>query len=423
MANVDRVAWIRITRLPLRRSRGLGRWRATVAVVTAALMASALTPAFIQPPSARAFGTIRGLGQRAEHEIVTRIALGCPAGTPSNGDCFEPESLHQLAGQEGTFGAVGAPDSDDQILDPRAHCDDADFLDSPGYPQSRAEATRVLQECVDHLREEFAEAVVEADDLLDTEDGKLIIEAHEVVISPNCVFTGGVPGRAKCNVFEGLGRALHGAQDFYSHSNWADEANAGQPIGINNPPGLNLPAPSPVLDLRGRGPVPVPQALSTGFFKSPIPGQDVCPGEDGRITHACLNKDKAQIDPGAGVTVNGVSVPGLGNVSDPQTDRGKVGANALKAIAGAVVESRRIWADFRVALGAKYGNERAGLIILALTKDEPPVGDGLVPNIQGIPEIPQIPEAPQIPGLTGPAGAPPIPSIPVIPNIPGLPRP
>ena len=422
----------------------LGR-RLAVFLMTVATIASTIAPSLLLPPErAEAFGTIRGLGQRAEHELVTRIALACPAGTPSNGDCFEPESLDQLAGKEGTFGAVGAPDSDDQIFDPAAHCDDADFLDSPGYPQSRAEATRALQACVDHLRAEFAEGVDDADDLLDDEDGTLIIEAHEVIISPDCVFTGGVPGRAKCNVLQGFGRALHGIQDFYAHSNWADEADASRPIGIDNPPGLNLPAPSPVLDLRGRGPISVPQALSSGFFKGGLPGQDVCPGVDGRITHACLNKDKMQIEPGGGVTVNGAAVPGLGNVSDPQTDRGKVGQNALKAVAGAVVETRRQWADFRVALGAKYGPERAGLIIAALTQDRPQTGDGLIPNIPGIPDVPVIPDIPGIPSLTGPQGAPGVPGVPAnpgapanpnappppsipgipnIPNLPGLPRP
>ena len=49
---------------------------------------------------------------------------------------------------------------------------------------------------------------------------------------------------------EGLGRALHGAQDFYAHSNWADQADPTRPIGDTNPPGLNQPGPSAVLDLR-----------------------------------------------------------------------------------------------------------------------------------------------------------------------------
>ena len=58
--------------------------------------------------------------------------------------------------------------------------------------------------------------------------------------------------------FEGLGRVLHGAQDFYAHSNWADTPDPTRPVGVDNPPGLNLPGPSPVLDLHG----------------SPLPGED-----------------------------------------------------------------------------------------------------------------------------------------------------
>ena len=140
-----------------RRSR-----RATAGV--ALLLASVLlVPMLIPSPSAAAFGTIRSLGQRAEHETLTRIALGCPAGAPTNGDCFEPDSLNQLAGQDGTFGAVGAPDSDDQVFDSKAHCDDADFLNVQGYPQSRSDAARALQECIDHLRDEFRDGIDEAE--------------------------------------------------------------------------------------------------------------------------------------------------------------------------------------------------------------------------------------------------------------------
>src|SRR5688572_22242725 len=76
---------------------------------------------------ARGFGTISlpGSGQNAEHERITRAALACPGGAPSDGTCFEPASLGELAGRPGTFGGVGAPDRD-EITNPDAHCDDAD---------------------------------------------------------------------------------------------------------------------------------------------------------------------------------------------------------------------------------------------------------------------------------------------------------
>ena len=58
------------------------------------------------PSAAAAFGTIQGGGQNREHERITRAAVACPAGTGSDGDCFEPRSVDQLAGQGKKFGAV-----------------------------------------------------------------------------------------------------------------------------------------------------------------------------------------------------------------------------------------------------------------------------------------------------------------------------
>lgn len=50
------------------------------------------------------FGTIVGQGQNAEHEKITRNAMACPPGAKSDGSCFEPKSLDNLAGGPGTFG-------------------------------------------------------------------------------------------------------------------------------------------------------------------------------------------------------------------------------------------------------------------------------------------------------------------------------
>src|SRR3954463_6990530 len=107
-------------------------------------------PPLVRPPAGHAFGTINGLGQRSEHERITRAALACPPGVKSDGSCFEPRSLDQVAGHTGTLGAVGAPDVN-EFFTPTAHCDDADFLDVAGYPQSRAAATAQLLACVAHL--------------------------------------------------------------------------------------------------------------------------------------------------------------------------------------------------------------------------------------------------------------------------------
>src|SRR4051794_4501840 len=78
-------------------------------------------------PSAGAFGTIDSGGQHREHERLTRAALAGAGDAGSPEDCFEPASIDFLAGHDREFGGVGAPDSD-EIFDPAAHCDNADFL-------------------------------------------------------------------------------------------------------------------------------------------------------------------------------------------------------------------------------------------------------------------------------------------------------
>src|SRR5690606_26333351 len=114
-----------------------------------------------------------------EHEMITRLAFQCPNNEKSDGICFEPRSLDQLAGYHvnvmgialtgsGTNGAVGAPDTFDPFPEgPEAHCDDADYLDIPGYRQSQTEVNAKLQSCVDHLRYSFCHAITTANRLLD----------------------------------------------------------------------------------------------------------------------------------------------------------------------------------------------------------------------------------------------------------------
>jgi hypothetical protein len=324
----------------------------------AALVAS--TCIVLVPSSAAAFGTIEGGGQHREHERITRAAVACPAGTDSNDDCFEARSVDQLAGHGKGFGAVGSPDLT-EVSNPAAHCDDADFL-AGDYPQTRDAATAALLECVNHLRGRFGEAIERAGDLLD--DGGEIVEA-EVALGTDCLLDA-TEQRAKCTSLEAFGRALHGAQDFYSHSNWADAADPARPIGADNPPGLNLPAPSPVLDLRGDGAPAVPAELTTGCFvlRDSVPGVGAC---ERRITHAGLNKDTGLVDPGTGAT------------TDPTTPRGEVGGNFALAVTGATVETRRQWQDLRAALDARYGEVKASRMACALTRDDP-VSDCQGPN-------------------------------------------
>ena len=319
---------------------------ALLAVILAAWILSA-------PGSAAAFGTILGGGQNREHERITRAALACPSGTSSNGACFEARSLDRLAGHDREFGGVGAPDSD-ELRTFSAHCDDADFL-QVGYPRTREQATGALLECVDHLRVRFREAVDGAPNLLDAE-GR--IDPREVNLEPECRFFDVAERRAKCASLEGIGRLLHGVQDFYSHSNWADEADPSRPVGPENPPGLDRPGPSPMLDLRGDTTPTVPDDLTTGCFvlRDEVVGVAECAG---RVTHAGLNKDRGLIDPVTGLT------------TEPTTPRGMVKENFAKAVTGAIEETRRQWRDVQSELIERYGEERAAAMICSLTRDDP----------------------------------------------------
>jgi hypothetical protein len=339
--------------------RRVDRRRVLAALFVAPVVVALL---LIAPAPVHAFGTINGLGQRAEHERITRAALACAPGVKSTGDCFEPRSIDQLAGHSGTFGGVGAPDLD-EFSTPAAHCDDADFLNVPGYPQSRAAATAALMACIAHLRTDFQNGIAGADGLFDS-DGELV--GSEVDLTSDCTFAGGFAGRKKCNAIEGFGRALHGAQDFYSHSNWADESDPTRAIGVNNPPGLNLPGPSPILDLAGTGTPAVPVDLTTGYYAGVVADlatfcTGLLSGLNTRITHACLNKDEALIDPTSGTA------------TDAKSTRGRVLSNEQKAVSGAIAETRRQWADFRAALISRYGADIGHRMALAITQDVPKV--------------------------------------------------
>ncbi|SHK94535.1 CinY protein [Streptomyces yunnanensis] len=324
--------------------RRLPAFLATAAVTPALLLATA------RP--ADAFGTVNAFGQHAEHERITRAALACAPGVPSDGSCFEPRSLGQLAGHNWTFGAVGAPDSD-EFLSSAAHCDNADFLDVTGYPQSRQQATEALRTCIAHLQARFRQGLAAAGGTLDVR-GRVV--ASETELRRDCTFTLGLPGRAKCEAMEGFGRALHGVQDFYAHSNWTDRTDRSRPVSLVNPPGLGRSAPSPLLDLaapRPPRPSAVPRNLTTGCFSLLV---GACAHH---VTHADLNKDEGFIDPASGST------------GAPATARGQAAGNFARAVRGAIADTRRQWKQFREALLQRYGTQRGARIVCVISHDDP----------------------------------------------------
>lgn len=304
-----------------------------IAVVLAAALA---------PQLALSFGTINSLGQHAEHERITRAGLA-RAG-------LGPRTLDQVAGREGAFGAVGAPDNPLRGLlsDKAAHCDGGDHLNALRYPHSAADAQSQLEACRNYIRAQMDAAVASAGRLLRPEGQ---IDIGQASISPSCVFNGR-PGRAKCEVLEHLGQALHAAQDFYSHSNWTDQAGPGL-TNAENPPGLNH---------RGRAPwlmdeAPFPGGLISGCYDG-FPEVAYCRG---RVRHAALNKDNGQI------TVTDPAHPVIGQGT---TDRGRLNDNFPHAVEAAIDETGARWDWFVARLNARYGEAPARRILCAIRSDE-----------------------------------------------------
>lgn len=293
------------------------------------------------PWSASAFGTINSLGQHAEHEKITRLALA-PLG-------FEPGTLDEIAGARGTFGAVGAPDNPARglLTSSAAHCDGGDYLAVQGYPQAQGAAQAALYACRQWTFDAMETAVRAAAGLL---DGNGRVRESEIPGFIPCVYDGG-PGRAKCEVLDALGLALHAAQDFYAHTNWTDQT-AG-PLSLANPPGLGQPGPADFIDPFAPG--GFPSGLMSGCFEG-VPEGLFC---GGRVRHEALNKDTGQIKVKSGAIGAGTTPRASGN------------DNFARAVRAAIADSQQKWAYFEARVIASYGTERGNRMICAIKRDNP----------------------------------------------------
>jgi hypothetical protein len=301
-----------------------------------------------------AFGTVNMLGQHAEHEKVTRTALGCKSNNSiftKEDLCFQDKSLDEISGKTGTFGAVGAPDNpvNNEGNRPEAHCDNSKLL-----------------ECRSYIHEQIEAAVAASHDLLHwnsvSPNSNGSIDNLEIPTFITCTYFRR-KGRAKCNVIEHLGSALHAAQDFYSHSNWADEAASGQTT-ISNPIGLNKSEIAPILNLRLATTI-VPNGLISGCFISEGPSDLIGNAKCKVPSHKDLNKDLGIIEP---VLFN---QPGDPTLTTATTTRGKIGTNFHKAVAGAVLDTQDKIRYFKERLIEVYGNKESALMLCAITHDEP----------------------------------------------------
>ncbi len=339
--------------------------RSVVAASCAAGLSGAVGLAALPAPPAQAFGTYTNLfGQHAEHEMITRT-LGRDA---SDGrgfaiSRFQPATLDKLAGATGSLGAVGAPDNPVDSssipvvgLGPAAkHCDDADYLAVAGYPRSRAQADKALDSCIHLYALQLDRAVVAAGKLVDSHN-QLDVRQTDI---RGCVFGWKPRPRqpARCEVLNGLGRALHLAEDFWSHSNWGDEAGAGA-ISTTNPPGLARTTVPDFFHFPNTAHYKIPLNLSTGCDDSvPLHGPSRCRG---RVGHSVLAKDNGTIDPNSGIA------------SDPTTYvRSSVGTNFQRAVTGARKQARWTWRDLAQQIKKEYGQMRGAKIVRAIVKDAP----------------------------------------------------
>lgn len=342
-----------------------------LALLFAAAAAAAVVAA--APSAALSFGTIQGyiFGNgpfNSEHEMITRAALSCavPDKVPN---CFEPRSLDNLAGKMGTFGAVGAPDNYSTLGGGPDywHCDGADAFQNvrANYPVSPQDARAKLSDCRRYAYLEMNMgtrgtsyssrgttngAVGGARFLLNTE-GQVDVSD---LSSRSCTFNLS-SGRAKCNELESFGRALHAIQDFYSHSNWADQPEAGA-LSLANPPGLGQAEMAAAFWNMNEAGADVPEGGATGCYPT-----SKC---QNRVTHdEGLNKGRVIID-----WRSGLAVPI--SCTDVCTARGSANDNEARAVRDAIQDTRRQWADLQARIIQKEGDARGQRIICAISRDD-----------------------------------------------------
>ena len=358
------------------------RMRTRIIIGLIAVMAIAVSVALLgveRPDRAAAFGSVDSsiLGQTAIHEPITRT-LACAANDPVK-NCLEPISIGVLAGHNGTFGAVAEPDDPlDGFPNPSArHCDNVDS--GYGNPNPVSEAQKAFDECLDWFQSYMDFAVNSAAGLLNG-DGTINAAATDLInglggTSNSCSFPDPKKGNtsndsAKCNVFNGLGRALHVYEDVWSHSNWGDLADPTKPIGLENPVGLGNTEQPSFMAYPGPRSLTIPDQFLTGCDDSVGISPCVVGSYENaeytykdRTGHSKVNKDNGVLDPNSCVA------------SSPKSVRGKIVvdgvSNFSRATKGACGAARRAWSDLTDAITKKYGAQRGAAMIRALSSDHP----------------------------------------------------
>ena len=294
------------------------------------------------PGSAAAFGTIDSGGQHREHERITRAALACagdagPSRTASSrGPSTTSPDTTASSAPSARLTTTSCPTR------PRTATTPTSSRAAIRVPATQATAS--LMDCVNQLRARFGEGVDSAQGLLD-DQGQVI--AGEVNLDPECR-----PARSarrtapSARPWKGSGGSCTGRRTSTRTATGPTRRTRPVPIGDENPPGLNLPGPSPVLDLRTETPPSVPAGPHDRLLRAE--------GRGPRRRCLCARGSPMP----RSTRTAGLIDPVTGRATDPTTPRGMVGDNFAKAVSGAIAESRRQWQDFRSELTARYGKDK-----------------------------------------------------------------
>lgn len=336
-----------------------------VTAFVALLIFAGVSPSF-------GFGSIESptlFGQHSEHQHVTEaLQVADPR--------WDNLSLQLVAGNSGNYGGVAAPDRiTDSSLIPIVglgpgykHCDDGDYMDGVSYSQSRSAANENFNVCIRYYQELLRRAVIYAGTLVIPVVNSSNVTELQVATSVFAMTSGATvspdsvckyrysltPDRnPKCDVINGIGRALHLAEDVWAHSNWGDLADPTKPISTSNPPGLGNTTVPPFLRF------PSTALVSTGV----ISGCDDSASKSrctGRIGHSVIAKDNGVITqttatstkkyPRSLVVVNGVS-------------------NFERAVTGAKLQAASTVHDFELEVLNLYGATRGAMIMSVLQND------------------------------------------------------
>ncbi|WDD94125.1 hypothetical protein Bsp3421_004235 [Burkholderia sp. FERM BP-3421] len=314
-------------------------------------------------------------------------------GLKSSGDIFDNKTMSNLTRE------LMRPDSD-QWYNLPAHCDGGDYLSTQNnggkpYPISREQANEYFNQCArDMVR--YLDAAVKASGKLILPAGSgYVIDTTQLINSKDCAnnnewtwvkgtYVNGVwkmgnykPSgasqdlRAKCVVLRNFGRILHATTDFYAHTNYADKANPAMPIGITNPPGLDLaPTPAPLLEI-----------YSLWQYRNTFSDPNGAQADQALKEKINSSKDRLPADLASGCWVYGDEeyqskcFNRIRESEDMQKDsqgdnRSLASPNNFKnAFNTAAADSRRQWELLKKALTEKYGLEKARLMADAISKN------------------------------------------------------